>query len=304
MPSTGPRAKYWCFTLNNYTPANLDRLSTLPEGTEYLVYGREVGTSGTPHLQGTICFETRKRLNQVIATIGQAHCSVTRNLEQSIEYCKKDGDFLELGVPPQQKKGTRSDLDDFKATVKEGVTCMKTLRDMHSEVCAKYPQFVADYVIDWREKQPVTTFPLRPWQSDLYQKLIVTPTSGEELIKFQREINFIVDHTGNQGKSWFCRYYCDRHDNAQIIVPGKKADMARVIREDCRVFFFDCPRSKQGEFIQYDLLEELKNGNVFSGKYQSVMKRLPTPHIVVCMNEYPDMTKLSHDRYVIKKLDD
>lgn len=161
-------------------------------------------------------------------------------------------------VPPQQKKGTRSDLDDFKATVKEGVTCMKTLRDMHSEVCAKYPQFVADYVIDWREKQPVTTFPLRPWQSDLYQKLIVTPTSGEELIKFQREINFIVDHTGNQGKSWFCRYYCDRHDNAQIIVPGKKADMARVIREDCRVFFFDCPRSKQGEFIQYDLLEELK----------------------------------------------
>jgi hypothetical protein len=88
-----------------------------------------------------------------------------------------------------------------------------------------------------------------------------------------------------------------------IIVPGKKADMARILREDCKVFFFDCPPSKQGEFIQYDLLEEIKNGYVFSGKYHRVIKKFKTPHVVVCMNELPDMTKLSHDRYTIKKLE-
>jgi hypothetical protein len=299
MPSTGPRAKQWCFTLNNYTPLDLDRLSSPPpEEVVYLIYGKEVGSSGTPHLQGTVCFQSRKRLNQVIQIIGQAHCSVTRNLLQSIEYCKKEGDFLEYGEVPQGKGG-RTDLEDFKTSVKDGIVCMKELRDLHSEVCAKFPQFVKDYVTDWRTQVQVKRHPLRQWQQDLYEKLIVTPTGGEELEKFEREIVFIVDLTGNQGKSWFCRYYCDLHENAQIIVPGKKADMALVLREDCRVLFFDCPRSKQGDFIQYDLLEEIKNGFVFSGKYQSVIKKFKTPHVVVCMNEPPDMTKLSEDRYTI-----
>ena len=148
MPSTGPKAKYWCFTLNNYTPADVDRLSTSHPEIEYLVFGREVGASGTPHLQGTVCFRSRKRLPQVITIIGQAHCTVTRFLSQSIEYCKKDGDFTELGTPPEKGQGKRSDLEEFKASVKEGVTRMEDLRELHSTVCAMYPRFVADYIRD------------------------------------------------------------------------------------------------------------------------------------------------------------
>lgn len=92
------------------------------------------------------------------------------------------------------------------------------------------------------------------------------------------------------------------NDNATIIIPGKKADMAYVVNPDCKTFFFDCPRSKQGEFIQYDFLEELKNGLIISPKYESKMKRLNTPHVVVLTNETPDMTKLSSDRYSITNL--
>lgn len=87
-----------------------------------------------------------------------------------------------------------------------------------------------------------------------------------------------------------------------IVIPGKKADMAYTIIETKRVFFFDCPRSKQGEFIQYDFLEEVKNGYFFSPKYESRFKRLLTPHIVVMMNEHPDKTKLSADRFTIIEL--
>lgn len=155
MPSTGPKAKHWCFTLNNYTQADIDRLSMPINGTDYLIYGKEVGTSGTPHLQGTVCFQSRKRLQQVIETIGQAHCSVTRYLAQSIDYCKKDGDFLENGVVPAiaqgKGEGKRSDLEEFKASVKEGVTSEKELREIHSSVCASYPRFVKDYIDDNRE---------------------------------------------------------------------------------------------------------------------------------------------------------
>jgi len=79
--------------------------------------------------------------------------------------------------------------------------------------------------------------------------------------------------------------------------------MAYTIREDCKTFFFDCPRSKQGEFIQYDFLEEVKNGYLFSPKYESRVKRLATtPHVIVFMNEHPDMAKLSEDRYSITTL--
>jgi len=61
----------------------------------------------------------------------------------------------------------------------------------------------------------------------------------------------------------------------------------------------DAPRSKQGEYIQYDFLEEVKNGRVFCPKYESRMKRLGKCHVVVMMNEHPDLTKLSDDRYSI-----
>lgn len=232
--------------------------------------------------------------------IGNAHCSVTRSLLQSIEYCKKDGDWVEVGNDPlkntnsNKSKDNDAELEDFKKSVKEGILDAKTLRELHSSVCASFPTFVDQYIEDNKETHKVTPHPLREWQQDLHAILIQEPNP--------REIHFVVDIGGNQGKSWFARYYTDLHDNAQIIIPGKKADMALVVDETMKVFFFDCPRSKQGDFIQYDFLEELKNGLIFSPKYNSKCKKLATPHVVVLMNEYPDMTKLSSDRYSVKVL--
>jgi hypothetical protein len=289
----GPQVKHWCFTLNNYTEQDVERLSSPLAGVQYIVFGREVGASGTPHLQGYVCFRSRKRLQQVISVIGQAHCSATICIQQSIEYCKKDGDFIEVGVPPKGK-GKRSDLEDLKNTIKEGVTDLKAIRELHSAVYARCPNFVHQYIEDNKPPVPVEAHPLRQWQSDLHTILNGEPD--------RRKIIFIVDVTGNQGKTWFCRYYESLHNNVQILTPGKKADMAYTVKTSTRVFFFDCPRSKQGEFIQYDFLEEVKNGYVFSSKYESTYKRFSTPHVVVVMNEQPAMDKLSSDRYQIINL--
>ena len=78
--------------------------------------------------------------------------------------------------------------------------------------------------------------------------------------------------------------------------------MCHALQRDKRVYFMDCPRSKQGVFIQYDFLEELKNGMIFSSKYNSKEKEFEQPHVVVLMNEMPDPNALSKDRYSVIEL--
>lgn len=285
-----PQAKAWCFTLNNYTPQDVERLSVLPEGVKYLLFGREVGEGGTPHLQGLVVFEQRKRLNQVVAVIGQCHFTPCRNVPASVIYCKKDGDFVELGSVTTQ--GKRSDLDEFKDAVKGGMLSLDDIREAHSEVLARYPRFVYEYIQQHTPPPVIEAHPLRGWQVELNAELNLAADS--------RHVRFIVDSTGNAGKSWFCHYYASLHTDVQVMLPGKKADMCFALDSTIRVLFVDAPRSKQGEFLQYDFLEDVKNGYVFSPKYESRNKRLQKCHVVVMMNEDPDMTKLSADRYLIK----
>lgn len=287
------RAKHWCFTLNNYTDEDVDRIIENSEYYAYIVFGKEVGESGTPHLQGFVSFPERVRRNHCIERIGQAHFTVARSVDDSIKYCKKDGDFIEIGVKPVSQ-GQRNDLEAFKVAVAQGCQDMKKLRNDFSDVVAKYPKFCQDYVQDHAPRKLVEAFPLRPWQSALYEQLKREPDS--------RSIFFIVDPVGNAGKSWFGHYYAFLHSNAQVMLPGKKADMAYTLDATIRVLFIDAPRSKQGEFLQYDFLEDVKNGYVFCPKYESRVKQLSKVHVVVFMNEDPDMNKLSKDRYVIRRV--
>jgi len=263
---------------------------------EYLVFGKEVGDSGTPHLQGFVKFRERKRLQQVKQLLRNdtVHCEVARHVVQAAEYCKKDGEFQEFGE--LSTPGKRNDLTEFKEAVKRGVLSISKLREEYSEVVAKFPRFVSDYVDDHTPKPELPMHPLRDWQQTLYHDLILPPNS--------RTIHFVIDRVGNKGKTWFAHYYCRLHDNAQIILPGRKVDMAFQLRCDIRVLFMDAPRSKQGEFVQYDFLEEVKNGFVSSPKYESRHKQLQPCHVVVLMNESPDMSKLSADRYKLIELDD
>lgn len=58
----GPRrrGKRWCFTINNWTDADEQRLRGLEDDCEYLVCGREKGSGrGTAHLQGYVNFKRR-----------------------------------------------------------------------------------------------------------------------------------------------------------------------------------------------------------------------------------------------------
>lgn len=80
---------------------------------------------------------------------------------------------------------------------------------------------------------------------------------------------------------------------------GKRDDMAHAIDETKRVFIIDVPRGSM-EYLQYSVLEMLKDKVVFSPKYESRTKIIPhNVHVVVMCNEQPDMNKLTRDRYNI-----
>ncbi len=292
------RAKNWVFTINNWGDPDIVRLAALvPAEAKYIIYGRERGEQGTPHLQGFIQFVRVLRFNQVKDLVGNtAHIEVAKRTFEAIEYCKKEDDYTEHGEPPVQAAGKRTDLDDFKDDVKAGMLSMKELREKHSEVMAKYTGWCHQYVTDNTPPQEIELFPLHPWQQELYATL-QRPADPRKII-------FVVDPQGNKGKSWFARYYLWLHpDDTQIIQPGKRNDMAFVIETTTRVLFMDAPRAKQGEFLQYDFLEQIKDGMVSSYKYTCVNKCFPHKvHVVVMMNQDPDMTKLSTDRYVLINL--
>jgi len=52
------------------------------------------------------------------------------------------------------------------------------------------------------------------------------------------------------------------------------------------------------EYLQYSFLESVKDGMIFSPKYDSTTKFMEQKcHVVVMCNELPDISKLSRDRY-------
>lgn len=294
------RVKRWCFTLNNYTadeyacvfPLSVDASYGLPPVLDYACVGKEIGAAGTPHLQGFCSFRERTRISGCRSLLPRAHWEVARSVKRAIEYCKKDGDFLEVGeAPPESAQGRRTDLELFKAAVKSGVRDRKDIREEFSSVCAQYPKFVESYLRDQYDPPSVEDHTLRTWQQNLVE-VALGPVDP-------RVIHFVVDKDGNAGKSWLASYLeCKIQKIVQVMKPGKFADMAYGYVEENDVFILDCPRSKQGDFIQYDFLESIKDGRLFSSKYESRMKVFKPPHVFVFMNQDPDMEKLSIDRYV------
>jgi Putative viral replication protein len=288
------RSKSWCFTLNNYDDPAQERVRALVPNTEFLIYGREVGETGTPHLQGFVRFKNRLRFNQVAALLPGCHLSVARDVYKASDYCRKDGDFEEFGELPAKASGKRSDIDFFKESVDNGnVLSLEDAMSFHTAVYAKYPRFVREYLeLKLTKKEEIDLYPLKDWQALVYDDI--------ERSVDKRKIIFIVDVKGNSGKTWFAKYCLRFKSNVQYMRSGKKADMAHEFCSQTKVLFVDVCRSKQAEYLQYDFLEEVKDGMLFSPKYESRVKKFCPPHVIVLMNEQPDMTKLSEDRYDVR----
>lgn len=109
MPRQPSRSRSYVFTLNNFNAD--DVLDLRQSGRElrdvkYLVFGREIGESGTRHLQGYVQFKQPKSFAAAKRWISsRAHVEKANGKPwQAADYCKKDGDFEEFGVAPISPK--------------------------------------------------------------------------------------------------------------------------------------------------------------------------------------------------------
>jgi len=113
------RARNFCFTLNNYTPEEVEQVKAWD--CKYLIFGKEVGEGGTPHLQGYVGFANPKMITGLKKLQARAHWEVAKGTpKQASEYCEKDGDVFEKGTRPlsQVEKGDTEKRrwdDAFKA---------------------------------------------------------------------------------------------------------------------------------------------------------------------------------------------
>lgn len=120
------KARAWCFTINNYTDDDVDKL--LAADCTYMVFGFEEGENGTPHIQGYIHFENPRSQSGVKTILPRAHLEVARgSVEDNYKYCTKDGDFHEFGEKPKQ--GKRTDIIQIKDRIVNGDSMQDIMND-------------------------------------------------------------------------------------------------------------------------------------------------------------------------------
>ena len=124
--SSNLRVRNWCFTLNNPNQDDETRLrNCVTDNTaRYVIYGRETSPSGTRHLQGYIEFTTSVRFNRAKLLVGErAHLEPRKGTpDQAREYCQKEGDYSEYGIPSSLRTGgARSGFASAVESVKLGL---------------------------------------------------------------------------------------------------------------------------------------------------------------------------------------
>lgn len=135
----------------------------------------------------------------------------------------------------------------------------------------------------------------KKWQHALRDELLLTKPDYRKIIIY-------VDTIGGAGKTDLATWFIDNHSENTAYFPyGKVGDMAYALPDNPKYVFFDIPRVVDDR-INWTGIESIKNGLIFSSKYESKLKRFNRPHVVLFTNHEIDRTTLSVDRYDVRYL--
>lgn len=305
------QAKRWCFTLNNYSDVEVTIIRTqLQLSANFAVIGKEVGDNGTPHLQGYCSLKQKVRLTGLKKILGpRVHAEVARGTDQqNLVYCtKSDTEAWQWGTPragTSEHGGGATDHVAALQCIQARIGGASTSEILDSEelfpAYLRHKKVIDELVVAAQQdkalteaRSELTESVLRRWQCKL--------KSDIELPADKRSIIWYSDVRGNTGKTWMSKYLMALH-GALRLENGKSSDLKHAYNGQ-RIVIFDLSRTQQ-EHLNYEAIESIKNGMVFSPKYQSVSKVFTIPHVICFANWDPNYGAMSADRWDVRNTDD
>jgi hypothetical protein len=255
------KARSWCFTFNNYSEEEYALVQQNLADAKGYVIGKEIGSSGSPHLQGVVWYNSQRYFSAMKKLLDKCHIEQCKNLEASKNYCKKEKNFI--------------------TWPKETLPSLTWDEQYNAEMQSDYENVI------WK-----------PWQQDIINYLSAPPSA--------RIVLWYWEDEGNVGKSFLVKYI-DWKFNA-IIANGKQSDIFNQYKNykqefnvQPKVALIDIPRSHK-EYVCYSTLEKIKDGLIYSGKYEGGKIRIIRHHLIVFANFEPDSEKLSADRWDIRQI--
>lgn len=281
----------------------------------YLCYQEEVcPTTNRHHFQGYVQFFRQLRWRAAQRELGSGNVHMTRlngTPEQNRAYCSKaesavPNTFKEFGhFLADKDNGKRNELGDFIKDANSGVSKQQMIKDgKHLNVLARYDKFASLIFSSYANDQALRAIRdevkiVKPWQQKVLKLL-----NDEK--KHSRVVNWVYDAVGNSGKTQLADYLVANCDAFSMSVDSF-TNMAFIwIQNVHEILVIDLCRSdrvEQGNKFDdkalYRFLEQIKNGSVTSGKYESRVVRFIPPKVLVLSNILPDMSAMSEDRWNI-----
>ena len=146
---------------------------------------------------------------------------------------------------------------------------------------------------------------LKPWQKELLE-YTNNPT--------QRQIIWVVGKSCGEGKSWFQKYVKSLYGTRKVVsginLRANTASICHVLSKQplstADIFLFNIGKAKKKtDSVNYEVLEDLKDGDAFAAKYNSQQLKIRTPNVVmVFSNEKPNTNQLAMDRWKLLYITD
>lgn len=178
-------------------------------------------------------------------------------------------------------------------------------RDSNLKYCSKEHRYTTNFNEFKKSKKMIL---LEKYNNVIWkdwQKLIIDIIETEP---DDRKINWIWESNGNIGKSFLCKYLVLKYD--AIIADGKKDNIFNQIKlwidnheehEMPKLCIVDIPRYNK-DHLNYGVLEQIKNGMIYSGKYEGGICLFEPPHVFIFSNNPPITECMSEDRWNIIEL--
>lgn len=264
-PRKPSRARGWCFTVNNYTEEQKISLSQLTQSQ-----GVKFFIYGYEKgIQGTPHIQ------------GYIYFKTQRTFK---------GLKRLLPTAHWEKAGGSHD-DNYKYCSKDG--------DFITNMTAPKKKVTREELMEMVKSTVYNEVQWKPWQQEILD-IVAGPTHP-------RKIYWYYETTGNVGKTFIARFLCLQPGT--VICEGKRGDVFNQVNSiitagtQPKLVIVDCPRTCL-DFLSYTAIESLKNGLLYSGKYEGGLCLFPSPKVVCFANEPPKREKLSKDRWHVSQIKD